>query len=78
MIESDMQAGDLPTEHESALEKFMIVLEPSWDIERINQEIQWHLDRPQVMQRKALEAFAYARRYLTNTLVVVVHPFRGS
>lgn len=61
------QAGDLPTEHETALSKFMIVLKPSWDIERINREIQWHLDRPEVMQRKALEAFAYARRYLTNT-----------
>jgi len=45
----------------------MIKLQPSWDIERIETEIQKYLDDPERLQQMALEGFVYARRYLTST-----------
>ena len=60
-------AGDIPTEHEPQLSSFMIKLQPSWSIERIESEIQQHLDDPERLQQMALEGFIYARRYLTAT-----------
>jgi hypothetical protein len=45
----------------------MIRLQPSWDIERIEIEIQKYLDDPERLQQMALEGFIYARRYLTST-----------
>jgi hypothetical protein len=60
-------AGDIPTEHEGPLSKFMIKLQPSWNIERIEMEIQKYLDNPEKLQQMALEGFIYARSYLTST-----------
>ena len=60
-------AGDIPTEQEDQLSSFMIKLQPSWDIERIETEIQKYLDDPERLQQMALEGFVYARRYLTST-----------
>ena len=60
-------AADLPTEHEEALSKFTIVLKPTWSIERIHEELQKYLDRPEKLHQMAMDAFAYARGHLTTT-----------
>lgn len=60
-------AGDIPTEHEEALSKFVIRLHPDWKIEQIDEALEQALDDPDELQRKAFLAFAYARKYLTNT-----------
>jgi hypothetical protein len=60
-------AGDIPTEHEAPLSKFMIRLQPSWTFERIELELRRYLADPEKLQQMALEGFIYARRYLTST-----------
>jgi hypothetical protein len=60
-------ASDLPTEHEEAMGEFVIRLEPTWNIERIELEINTYLDQPQRLHQMALDGFAYARRHLTTT-----------
>ena len=60
-------AADLPTEHEEHLGNFVIRLEQHWDREPIEQEIKTYLDQPELLERMALEGFAYARSHLTTT-----------
>jgi hypothetical protein len=60
-------AGDLPTEHEEALERFVIKLKPSWTIQRIREEIDKYLAQPARLHQMALDGLAYARRHLTAT-----------
>ena len=60
-------AADLPTEHEEHLGNFVIRLEQHWDIEQIAKQIQSYLDQPDLLERMALEGFAYARSHLTTT-----------
>ncbi|ADV22474.1 Hypothetical Protein CGB_E3050W [Cryptococcus gattii WM276] len=60
-------AADIPTEHESALSKFVIPLKATWSIEQINTAIQYYLDRPEVLQQMAVDGFVYARQHLTTT-----------
>lgn len=60
-------AGDLPTEHEEDLERFVIKLKPSWSIERIEEEIQKYLDQPDKLHQMALDGMIYARQHLTTT-----------
>ncbi|BEI83334.1 hypothetical protein CcaverHIS002_0312020 [Cutaneotrichosporon cavernicola] len=60
-------ASDLPTEHEEAMMGLVIRLEPTWDIERIEAEINKYLAQPEVLHQMALDGFAYARRHLTTT-----------
>jgi hypothetical protein len=60
-------ASDLPTEHEDALAGFVIVLKPTWGIERIHEELQWYLDRPEVLHQMAVDGLIYARKQLTST-----------
>lgn len=60
-------AGDIPTEHEEALEKFTILLKPSWTIERIHEEIQSYLDQPEKLHQMAVDGLVYARKHLTTT-----------
>ncbi len=60
-------ASDLPTEHEEAMGEFVIRLEPTWNIERIELEINKYLDQPERLHQMALDGFAYARRHLTTT-----------
>jgi hypothetical protein len=60
-------AGDLPTEHEEDLERFVIKLKPSWSIERIEEEIQKFLDQPDKLHQMALDGMIYARQHLTTT-----------
>lgn len=62
-----MIAGDLPTEHEEALEKFTIKLKPSWKIERIKEEIDKYLAQPAKLHQMALDGLIYARQHLTAT-----------
>ena len=62
-------AADLPTEHEEALRGVIIPLEPTWDFERIEEELQSYLAQPERLHQMAMDAFAYARRYLTTTSV---------
>lgn len=62
-----MVAADIPTEHESALSKFVIPLKATWSIEQINSAIQYYLDRPEVLQQMAVDGFVYARQHLTTT-----------
>ena len=64
-----MVAGDIPTEHEEPLSKFMIHLHPSWKIDRIESELREYLEDPERLQQMALDGFIYARRYLTSTYV---------
>lgn len=67
MLSGCVLATDLPTEHEEALSKFTIPLEPSWDIEQIERQVQKYLDDPARLHQMALDAFAYARQHLTTT-----------
>ncbi|OWZ54426.1 hypothetical protein C349_03544 [Cryptococcus neoformans var. grubii Br795] len=60
-------AADIPTEHESALSKFVIPLKATWSIEQINAAIQYYIDRPEVLQQMAVDGFVYARQHLTTT-----------
>lgn len=60
-------AADIPTEHESALSKFVIPLKATWSIEQINAAIQYYIDRPEVLQQMAVDGFVYARQHLTIT-----------
>jgi len=60
-------AADLPTEHEEALERFTIPLNPNWPIERIHKELELYLSQPEKLQQMALDALVYARRHLTTT-----------
>lgn len=69
MLSGCVIAADLPTEHESALKKFIIPLDPSWDVETIEAEIQRYLHQPDKLEKMAMEGFAYARRHLTTTSV---------
>lgn len=62
-----MIAGDLPTEHEEALERFTIKLKPSWDIGRIEQEINKYLAQPEKLHQMAVDGVVYARQHLTST-----------
>jgi hypothetical protein len=62
-------AADIPTEHEEALRHFVIPLKPTWEIERIHQEINGYLADPERLHQMAMDGFAYARRYLTTTWV---------
>ena len=57
----------VPTEQEEAFRNFMIPLRTDASIEEINRVIYDALLDPFELQRKALEAFAYAREYLTNS-----------
>ncbi|CDZ97915.1 hypothetical protein [Phaffia rhodozyma] len=59
-------AGDLPTEMEDELSEFMVVLQPYWSIEQINQVVAKALANPAELQRKALAGFMFAREHLTN------------
>lgn len=67
MLSGCVIAGDLPTEHEEALSKFVIHLSPSWDIDQIEAVIKESLAQPEMLKQKAMLAFAFARKYLTNT-----------
>lgn len=60
-------AGDIPTEHEEALSKFMIHLEPTWNIERIHEELYKYLAQPEKLHQMALDGLVYARKHLTST-----------
>ncbi|BEJ14168.1 hypothetical protein CspHIS471_0313420 [Cutaneotrichosporon sp. HIS471] len=60
-------ASDLPTEHEEAMMGLVIRLEPTWDIDRIQAEINKYLAQPEVLHQMALDGFAYARKHLTTT-----------
>jgi hypothetical protein len=60
-------AGDLPTEHEEALTPVTIRLQPTWPIERINEEINAYLAQPERLHQMAIDAFAYARKHLSTT-----------
>jgi hypothetical protein len=60
-------AADLPTEHEENLGNFVIRLEQHWGVEEIAKQIQTYLDQPDLLERMALEGFAYARSHLTTT-----------
>lgn len=64
-------AGDIPTEHEEALEKFMIKLHPDATIEEIDEILENALLDEEELKRKAFLGFAYARKYLTNTSVAI-------
>ena len=65
-------AADLPTEQEEALSDFIIQLEPEWSMERIMEEIEGYLARPEELHRMSLEGMAYARQHLTTTSVYPV------
>ncbi|KAL1413682.1 hypothetical protein Q8F55_001461 [Vanrija albida] len=67
MLSGCVLATDLPTEHEEALSKFTIPLEPSWSIDQIERQLQKFLDDPARLHQMALDAFAYARKHLTTT-----------
>lgn len=58
-------AGDLHTEHEEALEGFTIQLKPTWDIERIHQELEKYLADEDRLHQMAVDGFVYARSHLT-------------
>jgi hypothetical protein len=60
-------AGDIPTEHEEALGKFMIKLHPDNTIEEIDEILKTALLDEEELKRKAFLGFAFARKYLTNT-----------
>ncbi|WVQ95996.1 hypothetical protein IAU59_003096 [Kwoniella sp. CBS 9459] len=60
-------AADLPTEHEEALSKFVIPLKTTWNIEKINAALRYHLDRPELLQQMAMDGLVYARQHLTTT-----------
>jgi hypothetical protein len=60
-------AGDIPTEHEEALDKFVIKLHPDATIEQIDEILKNALLDEEELKRKAFLAFAYARKYLTFT-----------
>lgn len=64
-----MVAGDIPTEHEEPLSKFMIRLQPSWKIDKIENELRKYLADPDRLEQMAIDGFIYARRYLTTTFV---------
>ena len=64
-------AGDIPTEHEEALEKFMIKLHPDNTIEEVNDILKTALLDEEELKRKAFLGFAFARKFLTNTWVAV-------
>jgi hypothetical protein len=65
-----LQAGDIPTEQEDVLGRFMINLKPSWTIAQINEELSRHLQDEKALEAKALLGFAYARKHFTNTWVL--------
>lgn len=60
-------AADLPTEHEEHLGNFVIRLEQHWGIDEIEAQIKRYLAQPELLERMALEGFAYARSHLTTT-----------
>jgi hypothetical protein len=60
-------AGDIPTEHEEALSRFMIPLQASWSIDRIEAQIKTYLAEPERLHQMAIDAFIYARSHLTTT-----------
>jgi hypothetical protein len=67
MLSGCVIAGDIPTEQEEQLANFVIPLEPEWDIEQIEAQIKSYLEKPALLEKMALEAFAYARAHLTTT-----------
>lgn len=74
-------AADLPTEQEGDLSRFMIQLSPTWSFERIEQELQSHLQQPEKLQQMAVDGFLYAREHLTtmaklSSLVRMVDAYR--
>nr|XP_019009410.1 uncharacterized protein I206_06059 [Kwoniella pini CBS 10737]OCF48191.1 hypothetical protein I206_06059 [Kwoniella pini CBS 10737] len=60
-------ASDLPTEHEEALSKFVIPLKSTWNIEKINEVLQYYLDNDELLQQMAMDGFIWARQHMTTT-----------
>ncbi|WVR08129.1 hypothetical protein IAU60_005175 [Kwoniella sp. DSM 27419] len=60
-------AADLPTEHEDALSKFVIPLKSTWGIDKINEALRYHLDRPELLQQMAVDGLVYARQHFTTS-----------
>lgn len=60
-------AADLPTEHEEALSRFVIPLQPDWPIGRIESQLKEYLATPERLEQMSVDAFVYARKYLTTT-----------
>ncbi|WWC92732.1 uncharacterized protein L201_007691 [Kwoniella dendrophila CBS 6074] len=60
-------ASDLPTEHEESLSKFIIPLKSTWSIEKINEMLNYYLERDDLLQQMALDGFIWARQHMTTT-----------
>ncbi|KAI9346021.1 hypothetical protein DFJ73DRAFT_960679 [Zopfochytrium polystomum] len=65
MLSGCVVASDMPDEMEDEVFRGVIIrLERHWDGQRIKQELEWYLKRPQLLDRMAIEAFKRAREHL--------------
>ncbi len=58
--------GNLPDERQSEFSKFMIVIDPDWNADRIVREIRYYLERPLLLQNLAEEGRDYIHENFTT------------